>query len=221
MSLSPDTLKTEFAVLYAANHAGTFNGVLETLHKSLEQWVDERMQRLVPGIILDYKTNMQKKLSFLRGHEARLWVGGTLMFLFNLTFLESGKEPVHVWRPAPIGGIFTADGAHFIQDFKDRRNEHTLYPLLSAFSAIKLSIGARVLVFNPQCPRRSLYIDQEDLPKVRDDAHLILVRAAVATDNIDMEECEQQFTDLFLECLTKKEFEEEYALNLSHSSRRA
>jgi hypothetical protein len=78
------------------------------------------------------------------------------------------------------------------------------------FEGIKLVVGSRVLVFNPALTNSSLRVDEGDQPRLRDDGSIMLIRATLPADKIDMEECEHNFTDLFLECLTRKQFEAEY-----------
>lgn len=76
MAKTADDLKGEFAVIYEENHAGTFNGVLETVGRSLEDWVNRQITHYVPGVVLDHRTNMHTKTSFLRGQDAYFMVQG-------------------------------------------------------------------------------------------------------------------------------------------------
>lgn len=120
------------------------------------------------------------------------------------------------------GGIFTREGGRFIQDAKDKRNEHTheasQYPVLASFTAIKMEVGQGnevgkyVLVFNPASANRFLRVDEAKTASIRDDHCLLLLRARRPDEVVDVELCEAHHRDLFLECLTKKEYEAEYAI---------
>lgn len=187
--------KGPFAVVCKETHRGAFNGVPETLHASLEDWVDRRVAQHVPGVLLDHRTTMETKVTFLRGLGVRFWVA----------WATNGAR--RDWCDAPPNGIFTSEGGNFIEDFMTGQHSGRLYPILTTFAAIKLPVGPRILVFNPACPLRLLVIDEGASPAARDDAHVLMVRAPVAGDAIDMEECEPNFTDLSLECLTRAQFE--------------
>lgn len=80
--LTQNAIVQEFSVLYKQNHGGTFNGVLETLNKSLEDWVNQRIRAVIPNVILDFRTNMNTKIQFLRGEEMRFWVNGAHVILY-------------------------------------------------------------------------------------------------------------------------------------------
>lgn len=68
-----------------------------------------------------------------------------------------------------------------------------------------------MLVFNPGDKHtQSLCIDEANPPVIRDNVYNIAVRRSLPTDRIDMVLCEQNYSDLILECLTKKQFEDEY-----------
>jgi hypothetical protein len=137
-------------------------------------------------------------------------------YVINQCYNDSdGAMPEQQWFQIPyLNGIFTTDGAEFIQTLKDGRNGHfhneSLYTILANFQAIKLTIGSNhVLVFNPTQPN-SMIIDPNPTPKVQDNARQIVIRSKLPADHIDMVECEQNYTDLLVECLTKNQFEEEY-----------
>jgi hypothetical protein len=57
------------------------------LNKSLEDWVNQQLEHYVPGIILDHRTNLQAKLSFLRGQDARFWLKGASLLLLSAPYL--------------------------------------------------------------------------------------------------------------------------------------
>lgn len=103
-----------------------------------------------------------------------------------------------------------------MQRLIDTRNKHTntisQYPILAIFQKIKISVGANhVLVFNPTIDTKNeLYIDELESPIIKDNVFQMIMRLRQTTDEIDMDECERQYADLFLECLTKKRYMEEY-----------
>jgi len=252
--LSRADLMQTFAVLYQENHGGTFNGVLETIHLSLEEFLKDKLRELIPNVVLDHRTQAGYIVSFLRGQSKDFYVLGAhalslslslspppLLYLspsaLNFIFFCQGaccfpfvsssvdfsspsgpdghEKPNSEWIDPPYGGIFTNDGGRFIERLISGRNNHTheasAYPVLANFRRIKLAVGGtHVLVFNPTSTQNQLIIDTGTPPTTSDDACLMILRPLVPLDQIDMDECEQNYVDLFLECLTKLQYVAEY-----------
>ena len=194
-----------------ANHGGTFNGCLETIHRSLEDFVKEKVQQLIPAVRLDHRTPLGKCLAFLQGNAKRFIVVCALNFSHVDMILPGPDGTEHEERKdPPTGGIFTREGSNFMDDLIDERNTHThvtsSYPMIAAFRLIKIAIGTtHVLVFNPTSTTPTLIIEQ-DVVRLRDEINLMHLRALLNNDTIDMESCLQYDADLILECLTKKDF---------------
>ncbi len=87
--LSQDQLLEQFSVLYLENHGGTFNGCLDSIHLSLEQFINLQVKQLVTTAIFDYRTSMNVKFTFLRGQAKRLWVTRMLSLHFLCNFLPT------------------------------------------------------------------------------------------------------------------------------------
>lgn len=78
----------EITVLYQENHAGTFNGCLETIMRSLDQLIMDKVRELVPNVVLDHRTQLGHCLTFLRGQAQDFIISGINGSYFLLKKLQ-------------------------------------------------------------------------------------------------------------------------------------
>lgn len=197
--LNRQDIMDEFHVLYDKNHGGTFNGCLETLHISLEEFLKDKVRELIPTIQLDYRTSLGKCFRFLKGDNEKF-------------FVKVAGQERYDWFQHP--SIFTRDGERFIYDLLDERNRHvhveSSYPVLANFADIKIPMGTHYcLIFNPTATIERMVFDETNTLDSTQFKITIRSVAANTTNAFDMSVCDQYWADLILECLTKKEFEAE------------
>ena len=186
-----------FAVLVEQNHAGTFNGCLETIGKSLEQFVTGVLVEHYPTVVLDHRTMLGKRFGVLRGNTEKL------------IFFEHGKESP---RFVTIPSVFTEKAERLLYELIEARNFHvhteSLYPLVAEFTKIVIPVGQEYeLIFNPTCERRELCFDDDH---TRDIGSFMALFRPRSTLELDVDVCEHGILDLTLECLTRKQFTAEF-----------
>lgn len=196
--ISPTGVVDGISVLCDIYNAGTFNGVMETIHTSMEKWIKEQVMKRIPGVILDFRTSLRTCFEYLCGMEKQFYVRDSF-----------GKE--HLIYPNNSENIFTREGARFLDALICERNNHVhvapVYDTIATFSNIRIPAGSsHVLIFNPRAKNQCLVIDNACRADVT--AHTMVIRPS--DGNFDMDLTEQNFADLIVECLTAKEFKEEY-----------
>jgi hypothetical protein len=185
---------SQFDVLYDANYAGTFNGCLESIHQSLETYIKDLVKREDPTIVLDHRTGLSRLLRYLNGNREK----------FHLT---NGQ---YEWKKIP--SVWTPSGYDLLYDLVESRNGHvhvkSSYDCFYKFHNITIPVGATYyIIFNPRRElKHSMIIDVDNIADVSN-YHMTLRSDVPAS--YDLQPCEQYTADLILECLTKKEFQEE------------
>jgi hypothetical protein len=64
----------EFVVLSQENHAGTFNGFMESVALSLEQFIKNEVRKRIPDVVLDHRTPLGKCQDYLLGVRTRFTI---------------------------------------------------------------------------------------------------------------------------------------------------
>eukprot|EP00039_Didymoeca_costata_P018884 m.335378 g.335378 ORF g.335378 m.335378 type:complete len:303 (-) comp17581_c0_seq1:175-1083(-) len=192
-------VESQLAVMYMNAHAGTFNGCMETLAVSLEQFLKDQVKVRFPNVVIDHRTSLATLVNILSGATGKLY------------FQDRPTEYVYcdpraLSRPAEI----------FIRKYKDCRNDHfhltdNKNDFIASFEAIHVPLGANhCLVFSPKSSVATFKFDYEGtFIDGRHDGFRGIFRAKRDGDSFDVTDSEHCYADLTLKVLTKRAFNQD------------
>lgn len=201
LQYNKDNLMEYFGNQYNPDHAGTFNGCMETLHRVLDEWLKNQVVQRVPNIKLDNLT-LGTCFKFLDGKEVELEVGKT-------------------FQKCEIASIFTPMGAKFLFSFINERNRHvhdlSSYDLFYEFTKICFPLDKidaeepLAFFFTPQAINHVFVVDVDanTTKKIPEKRYLLTMRH-LRNRQVDMESTDCHNADLILEFITIDEVHDEY-----------